>query len=756
MTDGRPPRNRPEGRDSRDPRSSRPPRGVDPIADRLSSLRWSTAIVLAGFLLNAGIVVLAVSAISGSVAVALIAVAALAVFVLCAALFTETFLLNVTDARPLLPEDFPWLRPMVAELATVVGMDEPEIYISPYEDYQAMTTGLGKRTKVVFFTALLRDFSRDEVRAVAAHELAHSANRDVALLVWTHAVSLWVAFISTLALIASHAIFGFGRAAGSTEGGDWTWALAGWIIAFFAFVFGALLWVTTQIWSLISLLTRQAVSRQREYLADATAVAITGDPEALSRALAKIAERPRLSRGAAVGGSFCIVSPFSAGGWWDELTSTHPAPGRRIEEIQKLPKASLRPPSGDRDGAGSASVALPVGSMALLLLLAVVTPLCMSSGGEGSTEPNRQRSLYVPPTPTVTEAITPSPTPSPAPSATPSPPPPASPTPAGVAIRYGDSVVGEISSPEELDDWTFSGEAGDLVTIRMLQEGSASLPPWLRLADPGGTELRTECQNAGPPEARIQNFELPFAGVYTITAAGCYGDSTGGYTLTLSLKPPPGEIAYGQTVTGEIVVTSDYDEWQFTGQAGDMITIRMLQAGGASLPPWLALIDPGGVDLRQECQNVATPTEARIQNYRLEFDGTFRIRASGCYGDSLGGYQLSLARKPPPGQLTYGQQVTGEIAVTSDYDEWQFSGRAGDTITISMLQAGGASLPPWVALIDPSGAEIRVECQNVAPPPEARIENFQLAFSGKYTIRTSGCYGDSLGGYTLSLSIVSP
>jgi hypothetical protein len=119
---------------------------------------------------------------------------------------------------------------------------------------------------------------------------------------------------------------------------------------------------------------------------------------------------------------------------------------------------------------------------------------------------------------------------------------------------------------------------------------------------------------------------------------------------------------------------------------------------------------------------------------------------------SIGGYSLSLAAKPPPGVIGYGQQVTGRILVTGDYDVWRFSGQAGEVITIRLLQEGGATLPPKVVLLDPSGALEGSMCVSSGyNKGEARLENHKLKFSGTYTIHASGCFGSSAGGYRLML-----
>ena len=312
----------------------------------------------------------------------------------------------------------------------------------------------------------------------------------------------------------------------------------------------------------------------------------------------------------------------------------------------------------------------------------------------------------------------------------------------GTTIQYGQEVTGEIVNLGDYQDWTFTGEAGDIVTIRMSQYGGASLFPHVELLDPSGTTVSSD---DGTPEGRIENYALAFSGTYTIRASGLYGNYTGGYKLDLELKPLPITITYGQEVTGQIALTGDYQDWKFVGQAGDVVTIRMSQYGGASLFPHVELLDPSGTIVSS---NDGTP-EASIENYALTSSGTFTIRASGLYGNYTGGYKLDLELKPLPITITYGQEVTGQIALTGDYQDWKFVGQAGDVVTIRMSQYGGASLFPHVELLDPSGTIV----SSNDGTPEASIENYALTSSGTFTIRASGLYGNYTGGYELSLAL---
>ena len=203
---------------------------------------------------------------------------------------------------------------------------------------------------------------------------------------------------------------------------------------------------------------------------------------------------------------------------------------------------------------------------------------------------------------------------------------------------------------------------------------------------------------------------------------------------------------------GGIATGGQSDAWTFAAQAGSVVTIRLLQEGGASLPPRLRLIDPSGAEIANVCSG--PESEARVQNFKLPFAGDYVVRASGCFGDSLGGYRLSVISQPEALSIAFGGEATGEIRLTADYRDWRFEAQGDETVTIRALQDGGASLPPRIRLIDPSGAEIANVCSG--PESEARIQNLILRFAGTYTIRVSGCFGNSLGGFRLLLTKSSP
>ena len=230
---------------------------------------------------------------------------------------SSTMVLRSYGARVVSATDAPELYAMVDRLRQRAGLPMPVVAIAPQEQPNAFATGRNPSHAVVCVTeGILRSLSPDELEGVLAHELAHIKNHD--MLLSTIAATMAGA-ISNLA----HMAFFFGGRADDDEG-------AHPIVAIAMLVIGPL----------VAMLIQFAISRQREFTADATGAAISGRPLALASALQKLelgAKRipMQVSPGAA---SLAIVNPlaaFSLRGaqkWF----STHPPTSERVAALRAL------------------------------------------------------------------------------------------------------------------------------------------------------------------------------------------------------------------------------------------------------------------------------------------------------------------------------------------------------------------------------------------------------------------------------------
>jgi heat shock protein HtpX len=234
--------------------------------------------------------------------------------------FSDKIVLRMYNAREVTEAESPVLYGITRELAMRIGMPMPKVYVIPSDALNAFATGRNPRHAAVAATdGILRALTREELTGVMAHELGHVTNRDI--LIGTVAATIAGA-ISMLAHMAQWAmIFGGGGRRDRDEG-------PGGAIAAIAMIILA---------PIAAALIQMAISRSREYEADATGARISGNPLALANALRKLqagSQRVPLDATPATAHMF-TVSPLRGGGIVS-LFSTHPPLEQRIERLEKM------------------------------------------------------------------------------------------------------------------------------------------------------------------------------------------------------------------------------------------------------------------------------------------------------------------------------------------------------------------------------------------------------------------------------------
>ena len=232
--------------------------------------------------------------------------------------FSDKIVLRMYGAKEIGPEEAPKLHRVVQDLTQRAQMPMPKLYLIPQEAPNAFATGRDEKHAAVAVTeGILRILDEAELRGVLAHELSHIKNRDI--LVGTIAAAMAGA-ISMLANMAHWGMIFGGRGNDDREGGHPIVALAMIIIA-----------------PLAAMLVQMAISRSREFGADATGAAISGDPLSLANALKKLqqaAERVPMEANPATAHMF-IVNPLTGGGLMT-LFSTHPPMEERIRRLEGM------------------------------------------------------------------------------------------------------------------------------------------------------------------------------------------------------------------------------------------------------------------------------------------------------------------------------------------------------------------------------------------------------------------------------------
>lgn len=240
--------------------------------------------------------------------------------------FSDKIALRQARAMPADEDQYKELHRTVENLAITAGLPKPRVYIINDPQPNAFATGRDKNhAAVAVTTGLLQIMNQSELEGVIAHELSHIGNRDI--LVMTAAVVL-VGVISVLANIFIRLSF-FGGLGGGRDRNNNANVLV--------LIFGIVAIILAPI---AATLIQLAISRRREYLADASGALLTRYPEGLESALQKLGSYVAPLKTASTSTAHMyITNPFGshpAGKWMQNLFSTHPPIEKRIEALEGM------------------------------------------------------------------------------------------------------------------------------------------------------------------------------------------------------------------------------------------------------------------------------------------------------------------------------------------------------------------------------------------------------------------------------------
>ncbi len=241
-------------------------------------------------------------------------------------MYGDQVILSSTGAVPAEGREYLYLRDTVEGLSIAAGIPPPKVYVVPSDEMNAFATGRDpEHASVTVTKGLIRALNRQELEGVLAHELSHIRNRDIMFM-------MLVAVLVGLAAILSHVILrtyrfraltgrGRGRRDRRSGGVEILILAVGFILAIFA--------------PILTRIVQSAISRKREYLADASGVELTRYSEGLASALEKIREhnRGKMDVSEAMSHIFFVDPNRSA---LDSLYATHPPIEERIRRLRTM------------------------------------------------------------------------------------------------------------------------------------------------------------------------------------------------------------------------------------------------------------------------------------------------------------------------------------------------------------------------------------------------------------------------------------
>ena len=233
---------------------------------------------------------------------------------------SDKMALRAYNAQPLAESQVPELYELVRELCRKAELPMPRLYVIPTDVPNAFATGRDPEHAAVAVTeGILSMLNRDELAGVISHELSHVKHRDTLIMTLSASIATAISYIANKAQWA--AIFGTAR----DEDGNRSNPIA--------------LIVTIVIAPLAASLIQFALSRSREYMADASGARICGKPLALADALLKLDDyahhRVIPDAKPATSGLF-IINPLAGVGGMDNLFSTHPSTEERVKKLREI------------------------------------------------------------------------------------------------------------------------------------------------------------------------------------------------------------------------------------------------------------------------------------------------------------------------------------------------------------------------------------------------------------------------------------
>ena len=232
--------------------------------------------------------------------------------------FSDRIALKMTHATAVTESDDPELYSIVREQASLAGLPMPQVFEIESESPNAFATGRNpNHATVAVPTGIRRILNKQELGGVLAHEMAHVGNRDTLIMAMVATIAGAISMLAMFAQISAM----FGGMGGRRGGG-------GNIIGLLLVAF---------VMPLAAGVVRAAISRTREYQADATGAHTSGDPLALASALQKLerASQTRPMKVAEGASHLFIVNPLS-GASMSKIFSTHPPMAERIRRLQDI------------------------------------------------------------------------------------------------------------------------------------------------------------------------------------------------------------------------------------------------------------------------------------------------------------------------------------------------------------------------------------------------------------------------------------
>jgi heat shock protein HtpX len=275
-----------------------------------------TVFIMIGFVLMVGVIAALFAWAYGDAGIAVWTIIIAIIYAVVQYFASGSLAMAMSGAKEIEKKENPRLYNIVENLSITTGLPMPKVYIINDEAPNAFATGRDPKHAAVAATTGLMDIMNDkELTAVMAHEMSHVKNYDIRVSMIVFGLTCVIGLISDLAF----RFMFYGSRRRDNEGSP-----VGYVLVLIAAVLSPL----------VAAIAQMAVSRQREYLADASAVNITRYPEGMIDALKKLQSHSRPMRSQNIAAESMYINDPLKKGFFNNLLSSHPPIEKRIERLE--------------------------------------------------------------------------------------------------------------------------------------------------------------------------------------------------------------------------------------------------------------------------------------------------------------------------------------------------------------------------------------------------------------------------------------
>jgi hypothetical protein len=334
-----------------------------------------------------------------------------------------------------------------------------------------------------------------------------------------------------------------------------------------------------------------------------------------------------------------------------------------------------------------------------------------------------------------------------------------SPAWAATDLSFGQTASGTILVAAQVDSYTFTASASDVV-IFTATATSGTLLPLIQLYNPSSTLIGTapgSCTSATAVE--MSPVTLTATGDYTVMVSDCSATNTGGYDLYAQRTNNPSgaaNFAFGSAPVSLINLPAQSDSFTFSASASDVVDLTMTATSGALIPK-IRLYNPNG-SLNSSIQAGGagcSGTSVEMNGVSLLSTGTYTVLLGDCGDTNTGNYTVYAQRTNNPTAATpvaWGQTQAGYIGTAAKSATFAFAGTISNVVDLTVTEENGL-IRPKVRLYNPDGTLAgSAPSGSCAAATSVALTSVTLTQDGTYTVLVGDCLDTSTGDYNLTSS----